>query len=178
VGRLNPKFDCGPLGFVRTPPRAVPSLMKHLLASVCFFEPAAGDGNLVDMLEAYGHICSGASDIEPRRDDITACDALDLTEADIGDASVFISNLPWSWPVFPNLVLHLISLRTLWTLAPARFAYAARSAPLMDKCRDIVTLPRLKWFPDSKTQGTQDTVWLHFDESHHGGPHFHPRGPA
>lgn len=178
VGRLNPNFHPVPLDFYPTPARALPPLLKVLRSPVRYIEPAAGDGTLVDMLAGYGHVCVKAFDIKPRCSDITARSALDLTEGDIGDATVFLTNLPWSWPLFPDLVRHLIALRPLWTLAPARFAHAARSAPLMDMCRDIIALPRLKWFPDSKAQGMQDSVWLHFDGSHRGGPHFHPRATS
>lgn len=178
MGRLNPNFDRSPADFYRTPARAIPPLMQRLLSSVRYVEPAAGDGTLIDLLSGYGNVCEAAFDVEPRRGDIRQRNALDLTRGDIGTATMFIGNLPWSWPLFPNLIRHLTSLLPLWTLAPARFAHAARSAALMDMCSDIVALPRLKWFPDSKTQGTQDSVWLHFDAAHRGGPHFHPRAPA
>ncbi|TIT00213.1 hypothetical protein [Mesorhizobium sp.] len=175
MGRLNPNFDCIPSDFYVTPPRALPPLLPFLEPQRRYVEPAAGNGALIDLLAQHGHCCVAAFDIDPHRNDIAARNALDLGEADLGDATIFLTNLPWSWPVFPQLVKHLIALRPLWTLAPARFAHAARSATLVDRCSHIVCVPRLQWIPGTRDQSTQDTVWLRFDASHRGGPHFYPR---
>ncbi|WP_027037082.1 hypothetical protein [Mesorhizobium ciceri] len=175
MGRLNPKFERISSDFYATPARALPPLLPLLEPQTQYVEPAAGNGAMIDLLAQHGHLCLAAFDIDPHRNDIAERNALDLDEADIGKATIFLTNLPWSWPVFPQLVKHLIALRPLWTLAPARFAHASRSKVLMSFCSHILCVPRLKWFPESPHAGTQDTVWLRFDESHQGGPHFYPR---
>ena len=59
-------------------PRAVAALLPHLLPGTRFVEPCAGDGVLADQLEAAGHECMFASDIEPKREDVANVDALKL----------------------------------------------------------------------------------------------------
>ncbi|RWP64142.1 hypothetical protein [Mesorhizobium sp.] len=175
MGRLNPKFAPVPSDFYPMPPQGVPPLLPWLDRQTLFCDPAAGNGALIDHLSRHGHRCVAAFDTAPRRDDVVARDALTLSERDLAGAELFITNLPWSYPVFPHLILHLMTLRPLWTLAPARWAHAARSAALVSHCSHIVCVPRLKWFPDSPHTHTQDSVWLRFDASHQEGPHFYPR---
>ena len=86
----------------------------------------------------------------PRRDGIVARGALGLGEADIGDTTIFLAHLPWSWPLFRQLINHLIAQRPLWTLAPARFAHAARPARLISHCSHILCVPRLKFSPKAR----------------------------
>jgi hypothetical protein len=40
-------------------------------------------------------------------------------------------------------------------------------------CSDIVILPRLKWFEDSKDTGKDNHAWYRFDARHSGGPVLH-----
>ncbi|TIL49091.1 hypothetical protein [Mesorhizobium sp.] len=176
MGQLNRKFATVPGNFYPTPVGAMPALLPWLDSPTLFCDPAAGDGSLINHLAAHGHRCVAAFDLAPGRHDIIARDALTLSEWDLDGADLFITNLPWSHPVFPDLIRHLITIRTLWTLGPARWAHAARSAALVSHCSHIVCVPRLKWFPDSPHSGTQDTVWLRFDANHRSGPHFYPRG--
>ncbi|RUW85125.1 hypothetical protein [Mesorhizobium sp. M1E.F.Ca.ET.063.01.1.1] len=176
MGQLNRKFASVPRDFYVTPATAVPSLLRWLEPQTLFCDPTAGNGALIDHLSAQGHRCVAAFDLSPGREDIVERDALTLSEREVGDADMLITNLPWSHPVFSNLIRHLMTIRPQWTLAPARWAHAARSAALVNHCSHIVCLPRLKWFRDSKHTGTQDSVWLRFDVSHRAGPHFYPRG--
>lgn len=43
--------------YYRTPPSAVAPLLAHLPIMTHFIEPCAGDGALIDALEAVGHKC-------------------------------------------------------------------------------------------------------------------------
>ena len=48
----------------------------------------------------------------------------------------------------------------------------------MPHCSDIVILPRLKWFEDSKDSGKDNHAWYRFDVRHSAGPIFHARDSA
>ena len=48
----------------------------------------------------------------------------------------------------------------------------------MPHCSDIVILPRLKWFEDSKDTGKDNHAWYRFDVRHSAGPIFHARDSA
>lgn len=97
--------------FYSTPAAAIPPLLRHLGPSVAFIEPCAGDGALIDLLEAAGHRCGGARDIEPRRDDIESGDALQLTRTDLGLRwEIMITNPPWTRATLHQLIMHLSNL--------------------------------------------------------------------
>ena len=57
-------FDRRVKDFYPTPEAGVLPLLDHLMIGTRFYEPCAGDGQLIDHLERFGHICVGASDIE------------------------------------------------------------------------------------------------------------------
>lgn len=175
MGKLNPKFELKPSDFYRTPASALPPLLPFLQPKTSYCEPAAGDGALIDLLAGHSFRCAAAFDVEPKRADIVCRDALTLVDCDLGDAETFIANLPWSFPIFPRLVRHLITLRPLWTIAPARWAHAERAAELVARCSHIVCMPRPKWFANTPHTYKQDVVWLHFDARHSDGPRFYPR---
>ena len=96
MSKRAPQFDRRPRDFYPTPAAAVFPLLRHVLPGTAFYEPCAGDGALVDHLTQHGLICTGASDIEPQRDDIRRIDAFDLTESDLREADCIISNVPWT----------------------------------------------------------------------------------
>ena len=56
-------FDRAPRDFYPTPREAVLPLLPHLGQRTLFSEPCAGDGALVDHLQAAGHLCIFESDI-------------------------------------------------------------------------------------------------------------------
>ena len=64
-------FERIPRDAYDTPPEAVKALLAHLKPGTRFIEPCAGRG----ALEAAGHVCVGACDVEPRRGDIARLDA-------------------------------------------------------------------------------------------------------
>jgi hypothetical protein len=77
-------------------PRLVKSLVAALPALIgrMVWEPAAGCGLMLDQLEAAGIKVEVASDIAPRRGDITQLDLLTETEMPPGTTAI-ITNPPW-----------------------------------------------------------------------------------
>lgn len=139
-------------------PRCVPPLLAHVAPGTVFAEPCAGGGDLIHLLEAAGLTCDWALEMEPQ----TAClrnrwpigvgNALSLTARDLRElgskATMFISNLPWERSWLHPLVAHLAAIMPLWSLHDASWAYTKQAAALGPICTDVVSVGRLKWFPD------------------------------
>jgi len=157
-------FERNPMDFYPTPPAAVSVLLKRLTSPISFIEPCAGDGRLIDMLDFAGHTCTFASDIEPRRNDIYALNALDLTENDCLFADMIITNPPWSRGVLHPLILHFCQLRPTWLLFDADWAYTKQAKVYLKYCVEIIAIGRLKWIEDSPYSGKDNCAWYLFDK--------------
>ena len=159
-----------------TDPRAYEALGPFLAPGTRFFEPCAGDGALVRQLEAAGHVCVDAFDIEPRAHPSTAIrqqDALQWNSPDYNVAT--ITNPPYAWPVLKRLLPHFMwQSVSVWLLLEARFMFNDQSGPFMRHCMQIVSVRRLKWEEDSAHRATIDHCWYHFGG---GGVHRPMQGP-
>jgi hypothetical protein len=149
--------------------RAVLPLLAHLPEGARFHEPCAGEGDLVDWLERFGHRCVGAGDIAPGRPGIEARDALTL-DACAGD--FFITNPPWSRDLLHGIADHLRRIAPTWILADADWwqtdqtRLAARAgvptvAELMAHCRRMVAVGRVGWM-ETGGQGYDNAAWYLF----------------
>lgn len=133
-------------------PRAIPPLLRHLPAGTVFAEPCAGAGDLIHLLEAAGLVCDWGLELEPQgsclanRWPVGVGNALTLGAADLGAASVFISNLPWERGWLHPLIWHLSALLPLWSLHDASWAFTKQAAEFGPVCSDVVAVGRLKWF--------------------------------
>jgi hypothetical protein len=117
ISRSNEAWDTRDPRLVKSLVEAVPGLKDRKV-----WEPAAGDGTMVDQLRASGVKVIAATDIEPRREDIAQLDLLTATEMPAGtDAS--ISNPPWGRLAAP-FVRHVLKL------AEQRQAMVAMLLPL------------------------------------------------
>ena len=158
----------------RTPLAAVVPLLPHLPAGTLFDEPCAGNGALIDLLEAAGHRCVWASDTAPERDDIDMADALDLTGNDHIGADMVITNPPWTRSILHPLIDHLSAILPCWFLFDASWPYTKQSADLIRRCSKIVPVGRIKWIPDSPYAGKDDCAWFEFLPGHTTGPRLVP----
>ncbi len=151
-------------------PRAVKALLPYLPTKFKYAEPCVGGGHMVQQLSAYNLECTYQGDIS------TGQDAMNLTAADIGDADLFITNLPWSRDIFEKLVVHLSDIKPLWTLLDAGWIYTARSSVIVrERLTDIIPLPRLRWIEGTTMSGKDDCCWLRFDANKQGNTNFHGR---
>lgn len=146
--------------FYPTPPEAVAPLLRHLAPGTRYAEPCAGDGALIDALTLAGHLCQHASDIEPRRADIIAADALSGPWAGF---DMFITNPPWDRTVLHPLIERLSDVAPTWLLFDADWVHTRQAAPFLSRLRRIVSIGRVKWIPDSKMTGKDNCAWHLFD---------------
>lgn len=142
-------------------PRAVAALLPHLGPFVWFYEPCAGDGVLVDQLEAAGHLCVYQGDIDPLADGIVEADAFDLV--DVPDGATIITNPAWSRPILHPLIVHLSDMAPTWLLFDAAWAFTKQSAPFDNRLRKVVAVGRLRWIEGTTMDGKDDCAWYLFD---------------
>jgi hypothetical protein len=149
-------------------PRAVLPLVPYLRGIRTVAEPCAGDGALVRHLESFGLRCVYAGDIR------TGQDALERD--DYGGADCIITNPPYTRDVLHKLIPHFHRISVTWLLLPADFVSTVHAAPFLHHCSDIVTIGRVKWFPDSRYTSKDNFGWYRFDARHKGGTAIHRRG--
>ena len=119
-----------------------------------YAEPCCGEGDLVDLLLTDAH-CVWESDIRKGKD------ALELTELDLWEAEVIITNPPYLWKLLQPLLDHLPTLKTTWLLLPSDVAHNKRMGPYMKRCRFIVSVGRLYWV-ENKIKGVDNYAWFKF----------------
>lgn len=155
-------FERVPRDFYPTPESAVLPLLPHLPKGTRFSEPCAGDGRLVQWLEAAGHQCVYASDIEPRACFVAEKDALEFA-ADSEEA--VITNPPWTRPILHAMIEQFSSQRPTWLLFDADWMHTKQSAPFMPWLRKVVSVGRVKWIEDSPFTGKDNCCWYLFDQN-------------
>ena len=161
-----------------TPGAAVLPLFKHLPSHCRFWEPCAGQGDLVEHLQRGGFECVVASDIEPRDERVFRLDAMSATREDLDTtgASHIITNPVWSRPLLHAMIEHFSLMRPTWLLFDADWVhttqdvvarkYGVKTVPeLMKHCRKIVSVGRVRWIEGSKYSGKENCAWHLFDQS-------------
>lgn len=158
-------FERRPRDFYPTPVEAVRPLLAHLLPGTRFAEPCAGDGALIRHLEAAGHKCAYAADIEPRADGITPADAREATMHALGLSwEKIITNPPWERELLHALIVRLSDIGQTWLLFDADWSHTKQAAPYLSRLRKIVSVGRIKWIPDSPFTGKDNCAWHLFDK--------------
>lgn len=158
------EFERIPRDKYPTPLEAVLPLLPHLEQACCFVEPCAGDGRLVRHLEAQGHLCLSAFDIEPDDEDVDRGDALRMVwphDKHYGE-TLCITNPPWDRTILHSLIDHWRKQMPTWFLFDADWAHTKQSAPFMPYCRKIVSVGRVKWIEGSKMTGKDNVAWYLF----------------
>jgi hypothetical protein len=166
-------FERIPRDFYPTPRKAVLPLLPHLKPGTMFYEPCAGDGALLDYLQAAGHHCVWESDIAPQRSMMKA-DALALLFVN----GTIITNPPWGRKLLHPMIAHFSVQCPTWLLFDSDWMHTKQSAPFMPWLRKIVSVGRVKWIPDSKMTGKDNCTWYLFDQKSEGPAVFHGRGVA
>jgi hypothetical protein len=161
--------------FYPTPVAAVVPLLPHLKARTRFVEPCAGAGHLIDHLTAAGHVCARAWDLEPHRDDIEKCNALETL---VGNIDCFITNPPWDRRTLHPLIVRLTEQAPAWLLFDADWIHTVQAIPYLPRLRRIVAVGRVKWIPDTKFTGKDNCFWHLFDARHNSAAQFIGRRAA
>ncbi len=163
-------FDRAPRDYYPTPLEAVLPLLPHLAPRTDFIEPCAGDGALVRHLEAAGHICARASDIEPQAPGIARRCVLSQSLLPLDENTVFITNPPWARDMLHPIIERLSYYAPTWLLFDADWIHTRQSAPYLPWLRKMISVGRVKWIPGSKMTGKDNCAWYLFDQ--------HSEGPA
>jgi hypothetical protein len=160
-------FERREADFYPTPRAAVLPLIPYIRASGIrtFAEQCAGDGALVRHLESFGLRCVYSGDISGGQDAL-AVDSFGRVP--------IITNPPYERKLMHALIMHFMrTAPEVWLLIDFDWSATKQAAPFMHHCTDIVILPRLKWFEDSKDTGKDNHAWYRFDLRHSGGPVLH-----
>lgn len=154
--------------------RAIPPLLAHLAPGTRFIEPCAGDGALLDQFTAAGHSCVHAYDIEPKRGDILAADAL-CFKPERKTFDCFISNSPWRRDILHPLIEFLSDQAPTWLLFDSDWKYTRQAIPFKARLRRIVAIGRLKWIEDSPYDAKDNCAWYLFDKPGNAAAEFYGR---
>jgi len=144
-----------------TPPEAVTPLLNHLARGTRFCEPCAGEGKLIATLEAVGMKCVSAFDaaIGPHR----RADVSFITEADLLDAEMIITNPPWDRDPLHQIIMRCALFRPTWLLFDADWAHTRQAIPYLEMCKKIVAVGRVRWMEGTKSAGKDNACWHLFD---------------
>lgn len=157
-------FDRVPRDFYPTPVEAVRPLLPHLIAGTVFVEPCAGDGALIDHLQGAGHRCTFGIDIAPIWPIVRTADAT-TARYNMGGATCFITNPPWSRDVLHPIITNLSSQAPTWLLFDADWIHTRQAVPFLPLLQTIVSVGRVKWIPGSKMTGKDNCAWHLFDST-------------
>ena len=145
-----------------TPAKAVRPLAARLAPGTRFYEPCAGDGAIITHLATHNMFCVGARDIAPLGDFIERGDALALTEQDIGDAELLITNPPYERGLMHALIDHFSRLRPTWLLVEMDWLATLQAEPFLRFASDIIVVRRMKLFKGTPSEGYDNYVWIRF----------------
>lgn len=145
-----------------------------------YAEPFCGRGDLIKQLEGK---CNFASDIEPDDENnvtnshFQTKSFLDVTEDDLKDCSMVITNPPWDRKLLHQTIEHFANMKPTWLLFDSNWMFTKQSVPYIEKyCVEIVTIGRMRWFENTKVTGKDDCCWFLFDKNKKGnGVNFTPR---
>jgi hypothetical protein len=140
-----------------TDPNAVAPLIPFIRGKT-YAEPFYGSGDLEDLLMDAA-TCMWRSDIRPTGFHTRTMDALEITEEQVISCDLIISNPPFTKDVLLPCIDHLITLKPAWLLLPADMMHNRYFGPYMDMCDTVVSVGRVKWFPDSKHTSTDNFSW-------------------
>ena len=149
-----------------TPKDAVIPLIPFLKPGTAFSEPCAGNGALIDALEAHGFCCVWASDIDPKRADIMKRDVLGENEnlpLSFG-GQIYITNPPWTRDILHQIILKLSAQKPTWLLFDAGWAHTQQAIPYQQYCRKIVSVDHVSLMRNN-INSKDDAAWYLFDQT-------------
>lgn len=178
MGKRQQSFEKRPRDYYATiDPDAVKPLIPFI-RGLKVAEPCAGNGDLAMLLELDCFI-KYESDIEPQNGYVFKKDALSLTDFDLVECDVIVTNPPFSWNLLQPLLDHLPNIKPTWLLLPADVMHNKRMGKYMEKCTEIVSVGRLYWM-DNKVKGVDNFAWFLFSDDPLRKPYttFHGRTDA
>lgn len=138
--------------YMTTDARAARPLLEYYGAvKFSFYEPCAGNCDLIELLSDWQ--CVGYSDdeIDARNHNYHAV-----------SADYFITNPPWSREILHPIINNLRMQLPTWLLFDADWMFTAQSNPYMKFCKTVIPVGRLKWIPGSNNTGKDNCAWYLF----------------
>ena len=127
-----------------------------------FYDPCAGDGALQRHMP---DVEWKLTDIEPQRDDIEKKDIFSLTIDDVKGYTI-LTNPPWDRKILHPIIEHCMELKCpTWLLFDSDWMHTKQSIPYIKNCREIISVGRVKWIPESKYTGKENCCWYYFDRN-------------
>lgn len=128
-----------------------------------YYEPCAGDGDLISQLESHGFWCGGSTDISVGKD------ALTLNEEDVKGMDI-ITNPPWSRDILHKMITHFCNIvdvtsgHNVYLLFDANWMFTKQAQPYLKRyCTAIKTVGRMQWIPDTNMKSKDDVCWYKFN---------------
>lgn len=183
VTKRSQKFDRIGRDFYPTPYEAVVPLFPHLpnfgKTLMSFYEPCAGEGHLIRHLKNHA-LCLGHSDLHSYSYDqgfVTGVDA--CTTKYNSNANYFITNPPWDRKILHQIIENLSNQKMTWLLMDSDWMHTKQAIPYLEqRCQKIVSVGRVKWFPESNSTGFDNVCWYKFyreGRPNNGKIQFYPR---
>ncbi len=136
-------------------PRAIRPLVEYYQGNIpSFYEPCAGNGDLINLLNPFGE-CIGSSDEE--------FDARTHSYKTKG-FEYFISNPPWTREILHPIIENLRKQKPTWLLFDSDWMFTAQSNSYMQYCKLVLPVGRLIWMPGTKQTGKDNCAWYLFVE--------------
>lgn len=158
------QFERKEKDFYRTPEAAVIPLLPHLQDNTLFIEPCCGDGALIKVLESHGHSCEIACDTDPSLyEPAFWCDARDCIIA-APNGQICITNPPWTRAILHPIIENLSNQAPTWLLFDADWIHTKQARPFLNRLVKVVSVGRVKWFPETNMTGKDNCAWYLFDK--------------
>jgi len=171
-------FDRKDKDFYETPLAPVKALEPHLPKKFNFVDPCAGEGKIGEHLASIGFMMEQWWDCDKYPEDYSnkcsiKADATYYTYRLKSD--FFITNPPWSRDILHPIIDNLAGQKPTWLLFDADWMHTKQSAEYMKYCVKVISIGRVKWFPDSKHVGKDNACWYLFHKNFAGQTEFYGR---
>lgn len=193
MSQRNSEYERRERDLYETPKWVTEVLCQHLFQSGwalgCVWEPAAGSGKMLDVLESYADPgCAVGSDVEPQREDIMRMNFLTsdapswrgpLGQNEFG---AIVTNPPYDLATeFVERALHYFQGRSVGKIAMllrTDFDHAKSRTHLFRDCpafaEKLVLMKRIAWFVEEngrpKASPSFNHAWYIWDWQHVGHP--------
>jgi hypothetical protein len=139
-----------------TPLAALEPLLPHLCRQTLIVEPCPGDGVLARHLKQERFAVTEVSG-DAR--------TIDYDLSGMAGRAIFVTNPPWTRAVLHPIIENLSNQATTWLLFDADWMHCKQAIPYLPRLRQVVSVGRVKWIPDSPYVGKDNVCWYRFGTS-------------
>ena len=113
-------------------------------------EPCPGKGRLVK------HMRKAGFKVSPVKADART------HHYDLVGEVMFVTNPPWTREILHPIIVNLSDQAPTWLLMDADWAHLLCARPFLRRLRTIISIGRVKWFPDSGSVSLDNAAWYEF----------------